>query len=405
MVFSASSTTSLLGESGRQRPLPEAHPAVRRRRVARDAAPVAARDARLAAADAPAVAVSFVLLLAVLIPGIGSRANGARRWIGVGLFQVQPSEFAKLALILYGAHLLAPRPQIDPRDAHPGALSGGCRRSPALLIVAEPDLGTRDRRASARRGAAGRGRGQDPPPGAARRRDRRRGAARDRVRALPDAAADGLPQPDRRPGRRRLSGDPGHDRLRLRRDLRRRARESLQKAFYLPEAHTDMIAAVIGEELGLVGIATLVGLFGLFGYAGLRDRAAGARPLRQAARRRAHLADPGPGDRQPVRGARARAAHRRAPAVRLLRQLQPAGDAGGGRTALERRRAAAGPPRPPSAPRRRCETAGPSMAAARRAAPDPREEGASGGAKSRHSRGGNRRARGAGARRRRRASG
>ena len=46
--------------------------------------------------------------------------------------------------------------------------------------------------------------------------------------------------------------------------------ESLQKAFYLPEAHTDMIAAVIGEELGLLGIGALVGLYGLFGYAGLR---------------------------------------------------------------------------------------------------------------------------------------
>ena len=46
--------------------------------------------------------------------------------------------------------------------------------------------------------------------------------------------------------------------------------ESVQKAFYLPEAHTDMIAAVIGEELGLVGMFVLVGLFGMFGYAGLR---------------------------------------------------------------------------------------------------------------------------------------
>jgi cell division protein FtsW len=46
--------------------------------------------------------------------------------------------------------------------------------------------------------------------------------------------------------------------------------QSLQKAFYLPEAHTDMIAAVIGEELGLVGLLALVGLFGMFGYAGLR---------------------------------------------------------------------------------------------------------------------------------------
>ncbi|HEY8502889.1 MAG TPA: FtsW/RodA/SpoVE family cell cycle protein, partial [Solirubrobacterales bacterium] len=44
----------------------------------------------------------------------------------------------------------------------------------------------------------------------------------------------------------------------------------VQKAFYLPEAHTDMISAVIGEELGLVGIAGVVGLFAMFGYAGLK---------------------------------------------------------------------------------------------------------------------------------------
>ena len=46
--------------------------------------------------------------------------------------------------------------------------------------------------------------------------------------------------------------------------------ESVQKASYLPEAHTDMVAAVIGEELGLVGMFVLIGLFGMFGYAGLR---------------------------------------------------------------------------------------------------------------------------------------
>jgi cell division protein FtsW len=44
----------------------------------------------------------------------------------------------------------------------------------------------------------------------------------------------------------------------------------VQKASYLPEAHTDMVAAVIGEELGLVGMFVLIGLFGMFGYAGLR---------------------------------------------------------------------------------------------------------------------------------------
>ena len=46
--------------------------------------------------------------------------------------------------------------------------------------------------------------------------------------------------------------------------------ESVQKIFYLPEAHTDMILAIIGEELGLVGILAVVGLYGLIAYAGLR---------------------------------------------------------------------------------------------------------------------------------------
>jgi cell division protein FtsW len=46
--------------------------------------------------------------------------------------------------------------------------------------------------------------------------------------------------------------------------------EGVQKAFYLPEAHTDMIAAVIGEEAGLFGISILVGLYSIFGFAGFR---------------------------------------------------------------------------------------------------------------------------------------
>ena len=45
---------------------------------------------------------------------------------------------------------------------------------------------------------------------------------------------------------------------------------SIQKIFYVPEAHTDFILAVIGEELGLAGILALLSLYGMIGYAGLR---------------------------------------------------------------------------------------------------------------------------------------
>src|SRR6185369_11587879 len=46
--------------------------------------------------------------------------------------------------------------------------------------------------------------------------------------------------------------------------------QSVQKMFYLPEAHTDFILAVIGEELGFIGVFGLLFLYGMIGYAGLR---------------------------------------------------------------------------------------------------------------------------------------
>ena len=55
--------------------------------------------------------ISIFLLLAVLLPGVGTSVNGAQRWLGAGLFQFQPAELAKFAIVLYGAHLLASRPK------------------------------------------------------------------------------------------------------------------------------------------------------------------------------------------------------------------------------------------------------------------------------------------------------
>ena len=69
----------------------------------------------------------------------------------------------------------------------------------------------------------------------------------------------------------------------------------MQKIFYLPEAHTDMILAVIGEELGLLGIIGLVGLYGMIGYAGLRAAKLAKDRYAKLLAAGHHLADPVPG--------------------------------------------------------------------------------------------------------------
>jgi len=85
----------------------------------------------------PLLAFAFVCLLAVKVPGLGVSVNGARRWLGAGPLQFQPSEIAKLALVLYGAKLLAQRPGRIRTPARRHAAAGGrghsdfARRIPA----------------------------------------------------------------------------------------------------------------------------------------------------------------------------------------------------------------------------------------------------------------------------------
>ena len=88
-----------------------------------------------------AYSLTILTLLAVLIPHVGSIRYGARRWIDLGGFQFQPSEFAKLAFILAMAHFLS-RPVDELRQRNIFWRSIGLIVLPFLLILKEPDLGS-----------------------------------------------------------------------------------------------------------------------------------------------------------------------------------------------------------------------------------------------------------------------
>jgi rod shape determining protein RodA len=85
--------------------------------------------------------LTILLLVAVLVPGIGSMRFGARRWIDLGFFQFQPSEFAKLAFILAQAHFLS-RPVEELRLPLNFGKALGLMLLPFVLIMKEPDLGS-----------------------------------------------------------------------------------------------------------------------------------------------------------------------------------------------------------------------------------------------------------------------
>jgi cell division protein FtsW len=209
------------------------------------------------------------LFLLVVVLGIGSSANGATRWIGSGFIQVQPSELAKFAIVLYGAYLLAEKPKcsrsIEGMMPYLLVVGAAC-----LLIVMEPDLGSAIVLVFSVAAML------------------IAGGARPRDLALIGAAIGFLTllavliEPYRMA---RLTGflHPGADSTGAGFQAAQAKialgsggifgvglGDGVQKAFYLPEAHTDMIAAVIGEELGLVGIGGLIGLYGLLGFAGFR---------------------------------------------------------------------------------------------------------------------------------------
>jgi cell division protein FtsW len=230
---------------------------------------------------------SFVLLVLVLIPGFGVTVNGARRWLGAGPLQFQPAELMKLALVLHAAAVLSAKPRLAPnlrRVAGPIFLPAGCA---VLLIAAQPDLGTAlviGFTLAAMLVAAGLPLRQLAFIAGgvsvlivlfALLEPYRRARLTAFLNPWDHAGTIGFQsvQGQIAIGSGGLFGvGPG---------------QSVQKVFYLPEAHTDFILAVIGEELGVAGICALLALYGMIGYAGLRT----AKAAKGAYRARARAAD------------------------------------------------------------------------------------------------------------------
>jgi cell division protein FtsW len=220
---------------------------------------------RLRHATDALLGITFILLVAVLV--IGTAVNGARRWIPIGFMNFQPSELAKLSLALWTAALLSrrPAPQTLGELAKPiGVVVGAA----CGLILIEPDLGTAIAIAimvSAILIVSG-----------------------TRLRLLASAGGIGITlvllaiwfEPYRR---ERIFSflDPWHDpqgagfqavqsmiALGSGGVFGVGLGESVQKIYYLPEASTDMIFAIVGEELGLIGAAAVIAAFAVFAYAG-----------------------------------------------------------------------------------------------------------------------------------------
>ncbi|MCW2605227.1 MAG: Cell division-specific peptidoglycan biosynthesis regulator FtsW, partial [Pseudonocardiales bacterium] len=220
----------------------------------------------------PALAVALALLIAVLVPGIGVKVNVARRWIDLGPVQVQPSEFAKLALLLWGADLLARKKRlgslIRARHIFIPLLPGfglAC-----ALIMLEPDLGTTLCMLLILLGllwtvglplryfvgmVAGIGGAVTLLAVSAPYRMERLTTFAD-----PFADAEGT-------GFHAVQGlyalaSGGIFGVGLGRGT--------SKYGWVPNANTDYVFSVIGEELGLLGCVAVLGLFGVFAFAAVR---------------------------------------------------------------------------------------------------------------------------------------
>src|SRR5439155_22559225 len=218
----------------------------------------------------PLLVVSFVLLVLVLVPPFGQAINGTRRWFRGGPVSFQPVELAKFSLVLYMAAFLARRQALMSSFGQglvPPLLVAGLM---AGLTILQPDLGNSLALIILTLALA-------YLAGARVTHMLAIGAA-----ALPVVGLLIALKPYRL--RRFLAflnpwDDPQGSGFQIIQSFLALGSggwfglglgESKQKLFYLPEPYTDFIFAIIGEELGLVGAALVVGLFAVLIWRGLR---------------------------------------------------------------------------------------------------------------------------------------
>ena len=216
------------------------------------------------------IIVCFILLLAVLVPGIGMTRNGSRSWIGVGAFSVQPSEFMKLAMIAFLAKFLSERQKFITSFKKGMLPSLGLVFLAFGLIMLQPDLGTGTVMVgtcivmifiSGARISHFVGLGLIGAAGfvglilSAPYRIKR-------ITSFLDPWEDPLGSGFQMIQSFYAIGPGGLFGLGL--------GQSRQKFFYLPEPQTDFIFAIISEELGFIGGSLVILLFSLMLWRGIR---------------------------------------------------------------------------------------------------------------------------------------
>ena len=206
---------------------------------------------------------SLLLLAVVLLPHVGKGVNGARRWLPLGLMNFQPSEFAKLAIAMYAASYMVRKMDVKERFFQAVWPMAVALAVIGLLLLAEPDMGAFIVIATIALGILF------------------LGGVNGRMFVLSFAvllAAFALMIASSPWRRERIFAflnpwDPVYSQgkgYQLTHSLIAFGRgeitgqglgSSIEKLHYLPEAHTDFLMAVIGEELGFIGVATVIVAF------------------------------------------------------------------------------------------------------------------------------------------------